>query len=394
MNKAELAFGGAELAFKSASASVKFIDEFLSGQTAIAGARESVMKIAPEKVVEALGFTTPGNLAPLSYGQKYAGSLASMSPKIDEMARIVRSTYRPGDAVSIEVGGNKSLGAEIVSFKKLTQGEEVAVLQVKEGSSIPARLPGNDLQKLTASLWRDETGAVFRTTQKVVDDIPHVDELRFVPNMFTAPTERMTLVDSTRAIRPFELSLSKLSDDLISKYAHARGGFLAAMQQAPEVAFSNANTSLVRSTLFNPTASKSNCMSCTAGVVRTLNSGKLFTAPAVESLGTKAGAFGAPYPGRFKTEPEALEWFAQAAGSRIASQPAKFADMIPETPYAAKLGLVAKNSDQSHMVFAYKPKDGAPFLYDAQNGIRYSPRSLERNGTPVALYQLESLAIK
>ncbi len=222
-------------------------------------------------------------------------------------------------------------------------------------------------------------------------DLDDAYAFKFLPGVRAANPNRVRLV---RGFRPFPVeaqSLLEVSNDLIRENTSKPMSFLYALSSAPRYAFNESPLLPWRTkSLFNPRGLMSNCMGCTAGVLRTLQSGILTTADDVTHIvGSNGARPGEPRVGRFENESEALDWFQEAAGVRIVNSVASTSELQRGRTYALTLNLNPRSGSESlHMGFAHAFEDWRRVFFDGQSGVQWEGESFH-DGLPVRFYELQ-----
>lgn len=263
------------------------------------------------------------------------------------------------------------LGAHVGELYKFATAAEsrgfAAVKFDKRIAGAPARLP-EEVSEFGGNMLRDSLGFLYSKGKAGSAQIKHLPGFRAVEvgNISFLKGPRPLLPESARSI--------DLNGELIRANLKSPDGFLYALASAPKYQFERSPLlSWKPNSIFNPSLGDTNCMACTAGILRTWRTGRLTTADDIALAKSFDGKMmGHPSPGRFANEHEAIEWFAEAANVRVSGKAtSELSELVPGKPYALSLNLSADGS-KSHMAFAYRFKSGQSLLYDGQNGAQYS----------------------
>jgi len=310
----------------------------------------------------------------------------------------IRATAIKAEAqVQILAGHAKDVIGKVFKVVPDDGGQMVAIVKLPEGSHLSYKAPVGELSSISPTLWRDNTGSLYRTAKPHIDDLPRHVDLKFVSDM-VAP--ELSAVKS--APGQDQLILGEISPlagvakhgDLLRASVGDRSKFLTTLSEAPQHKFINSPLLEVRpKSIFNPDGGTINCMACTAGVVRTLNFGEMVNASQVAKLRSPFGeSVGPPAVGRFRDSIEALNWFQKASGASIERQASALTAIAPGRAHAVNIMLKGADGEQRHMVFAFKLQDGKSFIYDGQSGVRYAPESLNNSKLPMTFYELKAPA--
>ncbi|MGD9682926.1 MAG: hypothetical protein AB7W16_17185 [Candidatus Obscuribacterales bacterium] len=266
------------------------------------------------------------------------------------------------------------LGAHVGELYKFATAAEsrgfAAVKFDKRIAGVPARLP-EEVSEFGGNMLRDSLGFLYSKGKAGSAQIKHLPGFRAVEagNISFLKGPRPLLPESARSI--------DLNGELIRANLKSPDGFLYSLASAPKYQFERSPLlSWKPNSIFNPSLGDTNCMACTAGILRTWRTERLTTADDIALAKSFDGKMmGHPFPGRFASEHEAIDWFAEAANVRVrGSRTSELSELVPGKPYALWLNLSADGS-KSHMAFAYRFKSGQSLLYDGQNGAQYSARS-------------------
>lgn len=322
---------------------------------------------------------------------KAVGIAERTAPVLCAEAKILAQLAASGKGITVEAltaAGEKVVGS-VISWKPLAGGKTVAIMHLPEANALAERAPVSDVVALTGTLWSDTTGAVFRSAKPVLDEFPHKSDLVFAKDRFAAQLTDLRIMGRTGPLTEGERLALNASAKQIKASTGNTETFLSALSQAPKLDFGV--TPLVEfptNPVFNPRGGDSNCMTVTAGILRTMRTGQLTTAGQVEKLHASGAPLGVSYPGRFSDRFEAENWFKKAGGVDFTRHVGSMEEMAPGKPHAVDLMLKGADGEQRHMAFAYKFNNGKPFIYDGQSGFVWHSDAVSRNNLPLSFHEL------
>jgi len=364
---AERAFEGARTTASVGRASSVLFEEFYALSKSFKIPPGWVGKEAPFKLV-------------VNHGPQMATSLRLAPKQVPTITQL-----QGGDTVLAKIPGLGSAKGELLRFGT-DESKNFALVKVNDAITGMPVVRG--LTPFNNTLWRSESGHVFSTERKLGIGVPEAADVRQVKGALAVEKENLKFLGGHRPLLPEAYEEVKRNGELIVANQSSRDGLLFSLASAPKYQFrSSPLLDWTPPSVFNPALETSNCMACTAGVLRTLSTGRLTTARDIAAIKGPNGELGFPFRGRFKDIDQALDWFDTAAGvTRTGVH--SIENMVAGKPYALTMSL---NSDlsQSHMAFAYKLQSGRRIFFDAQAGARYDPRSFSQKALAPLLYPLE-----
>ncbi|MDR3616998.1 MAG: hypothetical protein P4L53_25810 [Candidatus Obscuribacterales bacterium] len=309
--------------------------------------------------------------------------LVSALPKVTPRI-LAGDTVATGES-SEHVTGN------LVSIHPNTEVGPTAIVRMHQEYFAQPHLDTSELVPVTGKLWRSESGAVFSGPAADSVDIPDAASLKFLANIRAANPDAVRFLSG---VRPFPEEARPLLDNsnaLIRANTSKPMSLLYALSSAPEHAF--AESPLIpwkTASVFNPRGLSSNCMACTAGVFRTLQTGTLTTAEDITRMVSSTGArIGEPIFGRFENENEALDWFKEAANVRIVDSLSSTRQLKTGSSYALTINVNPRSGDLLHMGFAHVFEDNSSVFFDGQSGVQWKEGSFAKSGLPARFYEVQ-----
>ncbi|MBS2008856.1 MAG: hypothetical protein JST01_17530 [Cyanobacteria bacterium SZAS TMP-1] len=321
--------------------------------------------------------------AGIKLAEEYVGSNA-----------VSKAVVRVGERVEVLAADATKMVGDLFLYRKIPDGPMVALVKLSEPTKLAAKAPVGEVSFLTPKYWRDKTGAVFETNKPFsADDLPGIPNLKHAPDWFAPERSLLRLANGENAFLQSEIQGIGANGKLIRANAGDQTRFLAALGEAPKMRFTGSPLwEGLPESIFNPERGTTNCMGCTASVVRTWRNGELTTSGQIPKLRTSFGdSLGTPAPGSFEDYPQALKWFGDAAGVSLKSVGWSIENIVPGRLHAADILLKGGASEQRHMAFAYRFQGSKPFIYDGQSGVQYHLDSLTQSKTSVIFHQLKPL---
>jgi hypothetical protein len=324
------------------------------------------------------------------YSERISGTFGDyvhrVIPKLPEPSPRIMA----GDTVSLD-GNNKRVTGELLSIHPNAEAGPTAVVRLHKEQSILSDVNASNLEPINARLWRNESGAVF-SAPPTENLLPDAASLKFLANVRAVEPDKISFVSGVRTLPKEAEPYIANNNALIKLNAEKPESFLFALSSAPKLEFAHSPLVDWRSpSIFNPRGLSSNCMACTAGIVRTLRTGAVTTAEDVAKMTAKDGTrIGEPFFGRFENEHQAFQWFSDAAKARIVDTVSDPAELKAGRNYALTINLNPRSGGGAlHMAFAHRFSDGSAAFYDGQSGIQWSEESFVRSKLPVRFHELE-----
>jgi|GEM_PF-3220697 len=299
-----------------------------------------------------------------------------------------------GEKVEVFAGDAAKMFGDLFLYKKIPDGPTVGLVKLAEPSKLLPKAPVGELDFLTPKYWRDKTGAVFEMKTPVAeDDIPKLANAKHAPEWFAPERSSISVANGQNTFLQSDIKGIGAHGQLIRANVGDQTKFLTALSEAPTMRFTGTPVwQGQRESIFNPKGGTTNCMGCTASVVRTWRNGELTTAAQIDKLRAPFGdTLGPPSPGRFSEHPDALKWFGHGAGVSLKSIGGSVENLVPNRLYAADILLQGGVSEERHMAFAYRFQGSKPFIYDGQSGVQYHLGSLKQSKTSVIYHDLTPL---
>ena len=251
----------------------------------------------------------------IEVGPRIAAGAVRLAEELIGSNTLSKTVAAVGEKVEVLAGEAAKKFGDLSLYMKIPDGPTVALVKLNEPLKLAPKAPVGEVEFLTTKYWRDKTGAVFETNKPVAkDDYPSI--LRYTPDWIAPERSAIRVANGENTFLQSEIKGIDAHGQLISANVGDKTKFLAALSEAPTMRFTGSPVwQGLPESIFNPKLGTTNCMGCTASVVRTWSSGKLTVSSQIDKLRAPFGdTLGPPAPGSFKDHLDALKWFGKAAG--------------------------------------------------------------------------------